>query len=259
MKIGLIFTSFGMPEYFQESIKQWIEAKNRHDLRIAIVSLPFKEYVMLNPSDDVTISEAKGLLEQGKINHLITEPKFIPEWEARQLALEKLLSDGCEIIGQADGDEFPTAEEIDRTFNYLKDNPWITWFKGNYRNYVFDENSYLEDSFTPPRWYRVIAGQYRMARFSYDNDIAYVDKEGRLISHLALSSLTIPSRIQNIRHLTWLNNARTRNKILYQATRWGSLDGCSYAWDDSKGGLIWNDSFFKKTGQSIPRIVKQTT
>ncbi len=66
--------------------------------------------------------------------------------------------------------------------------------------------------------------------------------------------VTIPPSILNPKHYTWLNDTlsnktRSRLKEKYQRDRGWQ---CSFSWDDSQGGLIFNPTLPK------PKVIRET-
>jgi hypothetical protein len=154
------------------------------------------------------------------------------------MALNYLLGKPVEIIVQWDSDEVATEDELRCIMGFVDAYPLITWFRLSYANLVFDEHTRLVDPFTPPRIHRVKSGSYRVHSFSGDNDIQYGGTITRdIVSQARFPSATIPEFVAAPRHFSWLNDERSRKKVAYQKRRWGL---CSFDWDDSKGGLIFN-------------------
>ncbi len=252
MKIGCIFVSYGMVDYLSRSLGPWINFRKNHDIKIAAVSLPFKDCEIQN---DGTQDLLKKHLDIGEIDYLFTQPTFLSEWEARDLALQALLKDGCEMVVLADGDEFPSIEQnILPSLVFIAYQPFIAWFKSCYKNYIWDERHYLAEPFAPPRWYRTKVSGFTLSHFTGDNDISYLDPQGNQRSHLMLPRMTIPKEISWISHLTWLDNTRSRNKILYHQNRWGKETGCSYRWNEEKNCVEFNLDYYRKTGQNVPEV-----
>ncbi len=255
MKIGCIFTSYGMVEYLPRSLGPWIEFRKNYDIKIAAVSLPFKDCAEIR---DETKHILQRDLVEGRIDHLFTEPLFLPEWEARDLALQALLRDGCELLVQVDADEFWDIEKnILPSLAFIESQPFIAWFKACYKNYIWDEHHYLAEPFTPPRWYRTKVSGFTLSHFMGDNDISYFDSQGNQRSHLMLPHMTIPANMSIIPHLTWLNNTRSRNKILYHQNRWGKETGCSYRWNEEKNCVEFNLDYYRNTGQNVPEVLEE--
>src|SRR5262249_50119189 len=141
------------------------------------------------------------------------------ETDARGKALEYLVGKGADILWQVDSDEPYTEANITSILAFLDRTPTTSWYRLSLKNHVFDTEHYLEDPFTPPRIHRVHTtdskGRPLVAdHFSGDNDIAY---KGELtFTQSLLPNLTIPKTVAFIRHLTWLNDERSRRKVLYQ-------------------------------------------
>jgi hypothetical protein len=123
MKIGIIFTGYNMEEYIEKSISPWILAREQrlknHQFFISAVSVPFLEYKELSNVEDNTIPFLREKHLNNQIDYLITEPKYIKEHLARNLALEPLLKQDVDIIWIADADEIPTIEQISNIISYI--------------------------------------------------------------------------------------------------------------------------------------------
>jgi hypothetical protein len=258
-KIGLIFCAFNVEEYVRDSLNPWVELKKQFDISIVAVSLPFEEYQNENIKEDATtdILEFEYLTSK-KIDRLIESPRFIKEYDARNLAAQELLNNGCSHIVLWDGDEVATVEQLINIINYVDVNRWYAWFNFSYKNFVFDKKTYLVNPFTPPRWFRVETNGYRFERIYFDNDAMYVgifnhlnSFQKREISYKELPSKVIPTRIAWIDHYTWLNDERSKAKVFYQQKRWGK-GGCSFAWGQK--GLEFNKEFYFKNAMEIPHF-----
>jgi hypothetical protein len=165
------------------------------------------------------------------------------------------LSDaGCDIVMQVDGDEVFSPEEIARILDFVEKRPQIPWFRISYRNLVFTRSQCLADPFTPPRIHRLrpAGHKYEARSFWDDNNVAYHGTITRDIKRdLDFPSVTIPQSVAAPLHFTWLNNERSRLKILYQNRRWGHS---SFVWDESKGGLSFNEDYYQKRGLPLPEV-----
>lgn len=254
MKVGVILTGYNMAEYVRPCLDAWIAARVRalggHTFLICAVSVPFAGFP--NDHEDDTVPLLRGELEDGHIDHLITEPKHIPETTARSMALTWLAAQGADVLWQVDMDEFITLDQIAYILKTIEmpGNEWVEWYRLSYKNYIFDDKTYLVDLFQPPRIHRVKSIRYPNLRahcFIADNDIGYQDKNepnGTIWPQSSLASGTIVPVGPNaqasapIRHMTWQNSPRSKHKISYQldSRRWPT---CSFSWDDAKG-LIFN-------------------
>jgi hypothetical protein len=266
MKIGVLYVGYNQESYVSHSLSSWIFAKKvnlaNHEYIISAVSLPFKEYKERNIIEDNTISILDHSLEYKEIDSLIKEPKYISETEARNMSLQFLLANKVDVVILVDSDEFYTLEDIEKIFTYVSLERWISWFAVSLKNYVFDENTYLKIPFTPPRIFRTVTNGYRLLEMSYDNDVTYqttlLTPKGdvvRNISHRDLPTKIIPQNIAFVRHLTWLSNEKTKEKIIYQKSRWGE-NGCSFEWNNELNALEFSKAYYLSNHKSYPEILK---
>jgi hypothetical protein len=216
------------------------------------VSVPFKGF----PQEEI-LDRTQALLinerELGYIDHLIAGSTPMTEIEARSAALRWLVNQGVEVLVQIDADEFYTNLDISNIFRFVESQPYISWFRLCLKNYVFDNNTYLKEPFTPPRIHRVEAGTYRVHSFNQDNDVAYGGRITRDITNQErFSSMTIPQSIAWISHSSWLSNQRSKKKIEYQWARWGC---CSYRWDHIKNVLAFDTDFYHSKGLPLPETI----
>lgn len=261
MKIGIIYTCYQMEDLLDRSLPPWIEAKKRslggHTYEICAICVPFIGYP-LDGIEDNTKTKLLNHLAAKEIDHLISGRQPMLETEARSEALRWLTLgvDKADITIIVDGDEFFLKEDILGAAAYVESQPLTTWFRLPYRNLVFTRNQYLAEPFTPPRIHRVRAGSYRTHSFWADNNVLYGGAITRdLKQDLHFASATIPTHMAYPLHETWLNNARSKSKVKYQLDRWGT---CSFRWDESKGGLTWNESYFAARGEAIPEVLRLT-
>ena len=248
-----------MSEYIESSLHDLIKARqsklDNNEFYIVAVSLPFKNFPITNC--DNTIQILQTLKNNNLIDELITEPKFIKETEARTLALNKIIENNCEIVWQYDPDEELKIEQISKIIKFVNLNPFVACFKLSYRNFVFDNNTYLVEPFCPMRIHRVNYSNYRVNYFWDDNNIMYGGKITRdLIRDIDFTMLTIPKSYVWISHMTWISNSRSEAKILYQKSRSWT---CSYDWDYINNKLIFNKDYFEKFGLPLPQIAQLST
>jgi hypothetical protein len=252
MKIGIIYVGYQTEEYIESSLAPWIKARqdktNDNQFCICAVSTPFLGFANEDKLDG-TIPMLSKYLSEDKIDHLITDPKNILETQARGMALKWLIEQDVDIVWQVDSDEFYTLDQIGKISYFVELNPFITWFRLNLKNYVFTDKQYLFEPFTPPRIHRTSFQGFTASSFTQDNDIAY----GGLNQHI-FANMTVPLSIAFITHITWMNNERSRKKVEYQHKRWGH---CSFTWNASKKKLEFDKDFYKKTGQSLPKIMTE--
>jgi len=264
-KIGIIYCSYGMPDYLSKSLSPWIEAKKinlgGNEFLIAAVSTPFKEYKDYQILDNSTPTFLSVALAEGDIDDLYAETEYLLESEVRDKALQFLLKEDCDSILIADGDEFFTREQIERLLKFTDLDPWTSWFKFSYKNYIFDSNHYLAEPFTPPRFFRVLTNGYRLDTFSWDNDVFYkgtITSNGKFVNknldYKELPSRTIPVNIAFIKHYTWFSDQRSKNKIRYQMEHFKG--SCSYRWNEKENKLEFNPEYYNQIGQRNPEVLE---
>lgn len=258
MNVAIIYAGYNQANYIPNSLKPWIYLRETgyqgHTFKIYCVSVAFKEYIGLA----VTVDNSKELLtkykDAGLIDGLITEPDYVTEASARNMALEMALKDGATEIMLVDSDEMYHVNDIQRIAKFVATNEFIPWFKGSLKNYVFDEHTYLTEPFNPPRWFRVKCGNLTLKKMNFDND-ALFEMRGELVSHNHLPHMTFPKSIIWAKHLTWMNNEASKRKIFYQMAHFGGI--CSYRWDNELG-LVFNEEYFKKFNLPIPTVARDT-
>ncbi len=242
MTIGLIYCAWQAADLVPLSLTPWLEAKRTrlggHEFVICAVSVPFESFPQTEQLDD-TLHLLRLQHAPREIDHLISGDKPMKETEARGAALQWLANQGVDLIWQWDSDEITTADEIQRTLAFVEARPQVAWFRGSLRNYVFDQQTYLTEPFTPARIHRVQVGGYRATSFYDDNNVNYHGTITRDIKKdLSFPSVTIPKAVAWVRHLTWLSDFRSRAKVRYQESRGWK---CSFKWDETKG-LVWNEA-----------------
>jgi hypothetical protein len=260
-KFGILFCGYNMEEYIHQSLAPWVEAKNSnllgYEFIISAVCLPFKEYKDQDIKVDDTLDILIAYRDFNHIQYLFSEPKYCSEADARNLALKPLLDQGCDMIILWDADEIATLENIENILKYVELEKFISWFRFSYKNYVFDDKTYLAAPFTPPRLFRVNTNGYKLINFHWDNDITYQSEDCSIKEYQhSLPSKTIPAKTAFIKHLSWISNEKSKQKVNYQMAHFNGV--CSFAWDDKENKLVWNKEYFAKTGQPIPEVIRET-
>lgn len=257
MKFGIIFSAYNTIDYVAHSLAAWMMARqkklNGHEFYICAVNVKFAQFE--NDKEDGTREILQYYLDSGLIDNLITGPDNIPETTARSMALQDCIKKKCDYIWQYDSDEFISKEQIANIIEFVEENKFIDWFRLSYRNYVFDDKSFLEEPFTPPRIHKTktTMDAFVAERFWDDNNIEFGGKDWTM-KDIELPGIIVPKSVAWIKHLTWLNNERSRKKVEYQMQRWGH---CSFKWTES--GLAFDEEYFKKIGQSIPKLLRESS
>ena len=266
MKIGCLLCAYNMAEYVDDCLSPWIFAKDDklggNEFVISAVSASFAEYKDAGIKEDNTKERLRWHYNQGNIDYLSDNLEWVSEKEARNAALKPLLQVGCDLIIMVDLDEVYSIQDIENIFNYVTLEKWISSFSVCLKNFVFDDKTHLLEPFCPNRIWRVNTNGYKLRECIYDNNMSYEGDvvynahfEHRVIGEKDLPHKVIPQRVAFVKHLTWMNNEKSRLKRDYQIKRWGV---CSYKWDDTNG-LSFDEEYYKKLGQKVPAVMKINT
>jgi hypothetical protein len=244
MKIGVLATGFNCAEYFHDVLAPWLEYKKNHDLIISAVSARFKG----NEVEPDGLAYFDQAYFDKKIDSFVYSPELLEEFEARNLALKPLLDRAVDYIILLDMDELYTLEQIENIFKFVEENPFTTWFKIHFKNYVGDEKHFIDD-FAPPRIFKT----ENLAEAYYDNDFNYF-VDGAKVSYKNFSSMQVP-RVVEVKHLSWCGSPeRLKQKINYQNKHFGF---CSYKWNEEKNQIELNLDFYKKYNVPVPTIYEE--
>lgn len=263
--IGVLGCGYECEELIDRVLGPWITLKNNpncpYQFIFSFVHGQFKEYVGLDGLKKPYIPNwAQGY--KSSIDFFIT-PEPGSEAELRNLALRPLLQAGCDLIYLLDlQDEIYKAIEIEKTLKFVENNPFIAWFKGSLKNYVFDHRHYLAEPFTPARIYRTDYRGLKLKGFRFDNEMVYQDTVGRIgnniVDHLQLPHLTLPKSVCWTTHYTWMSDEKGKKKCKYQAAHFG-FDLCSYIWNDEKNVLEFNPAYYTRFNLPFPEVVEESS
>lgn len=243
--LGILLSAYGLEEYVEKCIAPWKE----FNIPIACCSFQFENFE--KQSNKECINELKKFLPEQCIFY--NEDKTLKEHDARNIALEYLKNNTqTNTILILDIDEFYNKQDIENLLNFInsEDFSWVAWAKIHFKNYIFDGKCWTDD-FCPPRIFKTTYQEYYLDKFYWDNDILYKNKNNTITDYKQLSSITAPKNKIHIKHMTWLNNERSKNKIEYQEKHFGA---CSYKWNNLKKCVQINEDFYKKSGQTLPII-----
>ena len=248
MRFGIIFCGFNVEKYVEASLKNFI---GRKDFFISAVSVPFSEYAQQSKFVDNTTNILIEYKKEGKISELVTEPHFIVESNARNLALNALSQYNVDYYWMVDGDEIYTDENIDAIVNYVENSSKF-WYSVSLKNFVFDKKTHLEEPFCPPRIFPSYKYGFFDPQFYWDNDLVY-SKIGstETCNFRSFSNEAIPKEVAWVDHYTWLNDEIGQRKVKYQIDHFGH---CSFKWVEDH--LEFVEIYFQKTGEKKPVLVK---
>lgn len=263
LSIGVIYCCYQSEDLIERSLTPWIAARatklGGHTFTICAVSVPFEGFDHGDEPRDRTRALLGMAAAAGDIDHAIVHDKPMTEVAARGAALTWLVGQGVDTTIMVDADEIWTEAQMMAVFAFVAANPWVAWFRVPYKQLVFTPQQYLAEPFTPPRIHRVVAGGYTATAFYEDNGVLYrsIKYPDHLKRDADLASLTVPQSLVWVEHETWVSGERARRKCRYQQLRWAPPvgAGCSFAWDEAAGKLIWNEEHFRLTGQPIPEVL----
>jgi len=242
LKFGVILAAYNSSGTIDKCLENWLPFVEYGNIKIHAISIPFKEYESIKIEEDNTVD----ILKEYKVP-VETKPRYIDEAHARNLAFGKLKGD-CDYVWILDADELYKTNEILSIIRFVSLNGEIDSFNINFKNYVFDGDCWV-DGFCPPRIFKTKNAK----GFYWDNDMSY-DINNQRVSYRNLSQMVIPKNVAHVKHLTWINNQNSKNKVKYQEKHFGSGAGCSYKWNDEKNCLEFNEDYFKKTGEAKPKL-----
>lgn len=261
MKIGILGMAYNSVDSIEKTLSPWILAKTEklggNEFVISTVSVPFAEYKNVPgfEEDHDTSRMLETLLVYDKIDYLTMSPLYMTEAEARSAGMGPLLIENCDIVWCVDlQDEYYTKKVISEIIDFVNLNKWTSWFSCNFRNYVFDSSHYLEEFFTPPRIFRTKTNGHTISKFYYDNDLIFVqDSSGKEVNYKSLPMMNMPKNIF-IKHLSWMNDLNSKNKIAYQLKHFGHS---SYKWNEIDDNLEINEEYYKKYNLPLPVVLKE--
>lgn len=251
-KFGIIYTAYNTEDYVGATIAPWTKAREEkwggHEYVICAVSCPFKKFGI--QTTDKTLAILQKWMGAGAIDCIITKDEPVEETDARGQALTWLTSQGVDFTWQADSDEFFTKDNVEKITKFVC-NSMATWFKVSYKNYVFENEVFLVEPFTPARIHRIKSAGFEAIGFWDDNNVKYKNPvTGEMKNDVEFANVTIPKTLAWVKHMTWLNDFRSRLKIEYQKARGWQ---CSFAWDKDHG-LVWNYEYFSSRGLAVPEL-----
>ena len=260
MKIGVIFAFHSnSKDEIDLVLKPWREFGQNSDNTIikSVVSYTFQENreIFSAKENEDTIQYLKTLKD---IDFLFSDEDELTgtfqEANVRDAALQFLKNNNVDVICIWDGDEYATVDQLNNIFSYVKKYEDFCWYSISYKNYVFNEKTFLVDPFTPPRIFRTSFYNLKINRFYLDNDISYnIEGQEGEYRFQGFPHKIIPKEVAWIKHYSWLSNERSRRKVIYQKKHFGKYGGeCSYAWDEKNNKLIFDLDFHKKRGLMIP-------
>lgn len=252
MKIGVLFTCYNCEDYVDQCLEPWLNLRDEMNFVFAASSGMFSDYLALGISE-----KNEGTLEKlisKKLDFLVTTSgkNLLDEDASRNICLEFLKKQQCDLIILLDGDEVYTEEQIKTIFAFVKEHHVYDGYAIYFKNFYFKRGIFTYD-FCHHRifWLNRHGG---IKEFHFDNEFTYEDG-----TDPQLYRTEIPREIAFVDHYSWLSDdTRTRDKILYQNERYSGPDGnfprnlrCSFEWNRELDRLEFNQDFWMwKSGET---------
>jgi hypothetical protein len=233
MKIGISAIGYECAEHLDTVLKPWINCKklcNEQSGDQFIISASHGVFPETNKlgfpiySTDGTIEKLQNYEKNNDLDYfqITNSPTF--EKDLRNITLQYLFHQEIDILWLLDlQDEIYTEAQIYNILNYVENNE-ADWFKINFKNYIFDNNSYVDDFIAPRIWKNYTNNGINC--FYYDNEILFNNG----LKAQDVKNITIPKDIAFIKHLSWVGSKDyLKRKINFQKIHYGL---CSYKWNE---------------------------
>jgi hypothetical protein len=248
MRIGISAIGYECAEHMDEVLAPWLNLK-KHQVVLSIAHGIFPETSALGLpaiSQDGTMEKLEKLSQKHSIS--ITETPT-PEKDLRNMTLPPILGSNVDVVWLLDlQDELYTEKNINDILEFVRVTPECDWFKINFKNYVFNDSTYVDDFVAPRIWRNDRNGG--VAGFYYDNEMVFGD--GR--AQDCCPNVMVPREVAFPMHLSWVGSeAYLKRKIAFQINHYGN---CSYAWDKETNQLVFNRDYYRKFNKQIPTLFK---
>lgn len=255
LKVGITFIGYECMELMPRALEPWISIRKNPSLVPGIQSLK--------------ISLSHGCFEEtAKLGFPIKSTDGSMDWMMREIANRNVdncilydepmkeynmwsgnyhwMKDDIDFLIMLNHDEMWTLPEINLLFGFIEFNPWVDYYKINFKNYCINEQTWVDDFIVPRAWWvnrgRKLKGFYKDELTEYEDGTRDFQRPFGVVP----KSLLFP------KHLTWIGSkSYLQRKLNFQALRFGS---CSYAWDDKNDCLKLNEDFYAKFGIPKPQL-----
>lgn len=256
MKIGILLTCYNCAKYVDACIKPWMNLKGKYDFVFACNSGMFRDYFDLGIEENN--QETIERLITHKLDFLVTTSgrNLLDEDSSRNLCLDFLNKQDCDLLIYLDGDEIYTEEQINSVLNFVESNPEFDQYGIFFRNHTIYEGLFLNDFYRKSiYWMKRYGG---IQRFYFDSDFVYNEPDAPYTN-----TTGIPRDVAFVEHFSWISDdPRTKIKISYQNKRYVGWSGsvpenlrCAYVWDESRNKLDFNKDFWTTNGRhQVPML-----
>jgi hypothetical protein len=255
IKIGLLLTAYNCEKYLDACLKPWIELKEDYNIVISASSCMFNDYRILG----IPYRNEKTLeiLLNHEIDFLITTKgkNLLKEDQLRNMCLNFLKLQQCDLIWVIDGDEIYSKNEIINIIDFIYKNPTPDWYYINFKNSTIHDNLFITYKHMRISWNNRYGG---LSYFYFDNKFIYENGT----SDVGKMELEIPKNVAYVSHKAWISDdIRSRDKIKYQNLRYSGFNNevpiecrCGYYWDETNNRLDFNKENYKYYKAQIPTL-----
>jgi len=244
LKVGITFIGYECMELMPRALAPWINIRKNRGI---------------DEIDSLTISLSHGCFEEtAKLGFPISSTDLSDDWMSAQYLNRQVdnaiiydkpmkeydmwtgnynsFKDSVDFMVMLNHDEIWTNEEIQSLFRYIAWNPFVDYYKINFKNYCINENTWVSDFIVPRMWWTKNNGGLK--RFYKDELVEYNNGKKDTECSFAIVPTIFP------KHLSWVGTREyLQRKLAFQSLRFGS---CSYAWDNERDCLKLNDDFYLK-------------
>ena len=252
MIIGITSIGYNCKEHIDKVLFSWNEIKKgaiKDTVFISAVHACFKEtFASGYPiySTDGTIEAFKSYKKQAVIDNYIQFVTPQLEFNVWNSNLEFLFSKNIDILMMLNFDEVWTIEEIKKLIEIIKEKEEYDYFNINFKNYVFDYNTYVDDFIVPRIWRTNRNGGIK--GFYYDDELHFNNS----LSYKQVPSYSIPKSDLFPKHYRWVGSKELlQRKLAFQKKHYGI---CSYKWNEEKDSLVFNDEYYTKMNKQKPKL-----
>jgi hypothetical protein len=252
MRVGVSAIGYECKEHLAKVLGPWSLLHDLAEVFISVSHGVFPETASLGfpiYSTDGTCDKLLQLKKNGVLDNVIITDSPTLEKDLRNITLPYLFEQNIDFLVLLDlQDELYTIQELENIFKFIYSNEEYDWFKVNFKNYVFDDKTYVDD-FVAPRIWRMDRNE-GVGGFYYDNEIVY--RNGKTQGECP--NIVFPRSVCFPRHLSWVGSKEYLcRKIRFQHVHYGH---CSYMWDESKNALAFDPNYYKMVNKSLPALYK---
>lgn len=257
MNIGITSIGYQCREHLDKVFAPWVKIKQGalkdkiDNLWIGTAHACFVEtFVAGYPKDstDGTVDAFNEYKNQGVIDQLTLFENPDYEFNVWNSNLPFLFGKNIDLLWMINLDEVWELEEISTLIDITKKHPQADYFKINFKNFVFNYNTYVDDFVVPRVWRTNRNGGIK--GFHYDDEMTFNNGE----TDKKVPFLVIPKNVLFPKHYSWVGSKEYLQRKLRFQTEHYLIS--SYKWDDEKDCLAFNEEYYEKFNKEKPTLYK---